>query len=302
MKQLYPKKTKLKKGDCIGILSCAGSIDDYSKIVNAQKYFESLGFKVKISSAAQGTSLGYLCASDEERAKAFNDFLADESVDAIIAARGGYGAIRILDKINYEIVKQNPKIFAGYSDITALSLMLFKNTGLITYNAPMAYSDFGSGIDEFSEKSFLDCFVNENAHVKLDFNYTFADEDLQVEGILWGGNLSTIQSLCGLDFIPDKKFVFVAEDVNEPVYKIDKMFTQLFNIEKFRKNAVAIALGDFSGIDNKQLFDKLLLEISQKYEIPVVSGLKFGHEKEKLTFPIGVNCVLDTKAKQIRLM
>ena len=103
------------------------------------------------------------------------------------------------------------------------------------------------------------------------------------EGILWGGNLSTVVSLCGQDFIPDKEFIFFAEDLNEPVYKIDKMFTQLFNIEKFRNNCKGIALGDFLNVDNK----KWLEDFFKTFTCPTVAGFKITHSREKITLPIG---------------
>ena len=103
------------------------------------------------------------------------------------------------------------------------------------------------------------------------------------EGILWGGNLSTVVSLCGVDFIPDEDFIFFAEDLNEPVYKIDKMFTQLFNIEKFRSNCKGIILGDFLDSDNNEWLEELFKTLPA----PTVGGFKITHLIEKITLPIG---------------
>ena len=106
-------------------------------------------------------------------------------------------------------------------------------------------------------------------------------------GILWGGNLSTVVSLCGQDFIPDKDFIFFAEDLNEPVYKIDKMFQQLINIPEFSDRCKGIVLGDFLDIDNEVWLDEYFNEIANRLNIPVVSGFKITHAKEKITIPIG---------------
>lgn len=296
MDLIYPEH--LKKGDTIGILCVSGKIDDYSKLNRAKEFIESKGYNVKISYLPEKQN-GYLCADDETRASELNRFFADKTIKAIIAARGGYGSIRIIDKIDYKTIKDNPKFFGGYSDITALSLMIYKNTGLVTYNSPMAYSDLGNQISDYTEKSFFDVIENGLTELRLENSRVYKSGN--ASGVLWGGNLSTIQSLCGIDFIPVDDFIFITEDVNEPVYKIDKMFAQLFNISKFKTNCKAIVLGYFSNIDNNEILDKLFNEIANKYEIPVVKGLKFGHEKDFLTFPIGVNAILNCSDSQTNI-
>ena len=296
MDLIYPEH--LKKGDTIGILCVSGKIDDYSKLNRAKEFIESKGYNVKISYLPEKQN-GYLCADDETRASELNRFFADKTIKAIIAARGGYGSIRIIDKIDYKTIKDNPKFFGGYSDITALSLMIYKNTGLVTYNSPMAYSDLGNQISDYTEKSFFDVIENGLTELRLENSRVYKSGN--ASGVLWGGNLSTIQSLCGIDFIPVDDFIFITEDVNEPVYKIDKMFAQLFNISKFKTNCKAIVLGYFSNIDNNEILDKLFNEIANKYEIPVVKGLKFGHERDFLTFPIGVNAILNCSDSQTNI-
>lgn len=294
MAKIQPQK--LKKGDTIGILCVSGDIKDENRLQQSKKYFESKGYNVVVSENAL-TRKNYLCGDDKVRAMALNDFFKDESINAIVAARGGYGAIRILDLIDYDAILNNPKIFCGYSDITALMLMMYKKVGLITYNAPMAYSDFGGDVSLYNEKSFFNTLTTKTREIFIDNpNIYYGGVS---SGILWGGNLSTIQSLCGLNFIPDEKFIFVTEDINEPVYKIDKMFTQLLNIPEFKKNLSGICLGDFSGIDNENYFSSYFNELAKSLKIPVIGGLKFGHEKEKQTFPIGVDAMLDTNLCKI---
>lgn len=286
----------LKKGETVGFLCVSGDIKNYSVLERAKENFEALGYSVVISETAKQRK-GYLCGEDDARAGALNEFFQDKSINAIIAARGGYGAIRLLDKIDYEAIKNNPKIFGGYSDITALMLMIYKKTGLVTYNSPMAYSDFGSGISQSTVASFFKTLTGANEEIKINNPRVFYNG--LTSGVLWGGNLSTVQSLCGQDFIPDEKFVFVTEDINEPVYKIDRMFTQLLNIAQFRTNLAGIVLGNFSGIDNETYFDSFFKELSETLKIPVIGGLEFGHEKEKITFPIGVEVLLDTNLCKI---
>lgn len=156
MKILKPRK--LKKGGTIGLLSVSGEVKELSQLENAKNYFENQGFKVKISKNSEKKH-NYLCGTDEERLKALQDFFLDEEISAIIATRGGYGALRLVNKIDYEIIKKNPKIFAGHSDITALSLMFFKKTGLVTFSSPMACADFSAKTGFFYGKSVLGCFL-----------------------------------------------------------------------------------------------------------------------------------------------
>lgn len=294
MKKIIPPS--LKKGDTVGFLSVSGDIKNYRMLERARENFEALGYRVVISETAKQRKC-YLCGDDEARAGALNEFFSDKSINAIIAARGGYGAIRLLDKIDYEVIKENPKIFGGYSDITALMLMIYKKTGLVTYNTPMAYSDFGNGISQNTVASFFETLTGRINEFKINAPSVYYNG--LTSGVLWGGNLSTIQSLCGQDFIPDEKFVFVTEDIDEPVYKIDKMFTQLLNIPQFKSNLGGIVLGNFSGIDNESYFDSFFKELADSLKIPVISGLEFGHEKEKITFPIGVDAVLDANLCKI---
>lgn len=297
MNIIIPKN--LRKGATIGFLSVSGPVKDFQQIENVKTKFEQNGYNIIISDTTYSKK-NYLCADDTKRANTLNDFFANQNIDAIIAIRGGYGAIKILDKIDYNLIKNNPKIFCGYSDITALQLMIYKKTGLVTYNAPMIESDFAQNLSILTEKSFWDTMKNGTKEISIDNPKTYREGN--ASGILWGGNLSTIQSMCGLDFVPDKKFIFVAEDINEPVYKIDKMFTQLLNIPKFKNNISGLVLGNFSGIDNSKYFEDLILELATNLKIPTICGLKFGHEKEKLTFPIGVNVVLKTQSSKILIM
>ncbi len=279
------KPNKLKKGDTIAIIAPAGNVEE-DKILNSVKYFESLGYKIKLGKNIF-KSERYLAGSDNDRLEDLHNAFEDKEVNAIFCARGGYGAIRLVNKINYELISNNPKIFCGYSDITALSLMFYKKAGLITFSAPMPKGDFQPDeIDEFTVSNFWNTLESNNITITAPELKTYKCGDAR--GIIWGGNLATVCSLCGLDFIPDENFIFFAEDLNEPVYKIDRSFRQLLNIDKFKQNVCAIVLGDFLGIDEyKEQLDKLFNEIAQELNIPVYGGYQITHDKTKVTVPIG---------------
>lgn len=296
------KPRKLNKGDTIGFLALSGAIENEENILKAKKYFENKGYKVVLSKNIFDKNR-YLAGDDEKKVQELHKFFKNPEINAIICARGGYGAIRLLDKIDFELIKNNPKIFAGYSDVSAIESMILTKTGLITFYAPMIQGDFGiEEVSKFVEKSLFSTLTNtENLDISPCKRRTKTYFEGNAKGILWGGNLATIASMCGLDFIPDEKFIFFAEDLNEDVYKIDKMMTQLLNIEKFRKNLTGIVLGDFLDIENKQYFDELFFELGKKLKKPILSGFKVTHAKEKITLPYGAASSFSTDTKLLTI-
>ena len=281
------KPKSLKSGDTITIVAPSGNTD-MTKILAGKKYFEDKGYKVKLGQNLNNTA-AYLSATDEERLEDLHNAFCDSETNAIICARGGYGALRLINKIDYNVIKNNPKIFCGYSDITILNMMFLKKAGLITFSGPMIQGDFAqSELNHFTECEFYDTLTKSYKEIISDNTVYYSDKQ-EADGILIGGNLSTFASLCGIDFVPDEKFIFFCEDLNEPVYKIDRYFTQLLNISQFRQNVSAICLGDFLGIEEEYIkdFDNLFKVIAHELDIPVVKGFKFSHTKEKTTVPYG---------------
>lgn len=298
MNLLKPKKLNI--GDTIGILALSGAVESKENILRAKKYLEKKGFKVVLSDNIFDKNR-YLAGVDEKKVQELHKFFENPEINMILCARGGYGAIRLLDKIDFDLIKKHPKIFAGYSDASAIEAMIYKKTGLVSFYAPMAQSDFG--IEEISkavEKSFFNTLMNtQSLEILPQKSKVKIYHEGESEGVLWGGNLATIVSLCGLDFIPDENFIFFIEDLNENVYKIDKMMIQLLNIEKFRKNIQGIVLGDFLDIDNKKYFDELFLELGEKIKKPILSGFAITHASEKITVPYGARAKFSTLQKRI---
>lgn len=272
----------------IGIIALSGVIDK-EKLNFAINNLKSLGYKVKLSKNILDTNR-YLAGNDKDKVEELEKFFLDPKIDIIMAARGGYGAIRLIDKIDYNILKNHPKIFTGFSDVTALLLMIYKKTGMVTYHGLMATPDFGFDceIDEFSFQNFQAAINDEELNIEGNNIY----RDGAAEGIIWGGNLATLVSLCGTDFIPNEDFIFFAEDLNEPVYKIDKMFTQLFNIKEFKKYCKGIVLGDFLDCGNEKWLEEFFVELSGIHQIPIVGGFKITHNRKKITIPIGKKAIL----------
>ena len=283
------KPDKLKVGDTIGVLATSGAYTgNKDSILQAINYFEKRGYNIVLSENIFCKDR-YLAGNDEKRVEELHKFFINDHIKAIICLRGGYGAIRLINKIDYSIIRNNPKIFCGYSDITALNAMFLKRAGLITYAGPMILSDFAKDTcNVYTSQEFFNTMTHDTLTYKIDKIYKAGG----AKGIFWGGNLSTLVSLCGQDFIPDQKFIFFAEDLNEPVYKIDKMLHQLINIEKFTKNIQALILGDFIGLDDEVWFEDLIEEISKKLNIPVVKKNGITHLSRKITVPYGAKTVL----------
>lgn len=260
------KPALLKNGDTIGILAPSGAMDNDTNLKRGISFFEKRGFKVKLADNIYSSNR-YLAGSEKERLDAIHKMFSDKSINAIICLRGGYGAIRLINQIDYNVIRENPKIFCGYSDITALNVMFLKRAGLSTYSGPMIMSDFG-------QENLCDYTINK-------FFQTVQEGKFDYEGKFWGGNLSTLVSLCGQDFIPDFKFTLFLEDLNEPPYKIDKMVTQLFNIEKLRKNVEAIAIGDFLDVEENINY------IFEELKVPLIKNFPASHSTKKATIPFG---------------
>lgn len=273
---------KLQHGDTIGIIALSGACDR-EKVENSKKYFENLGYKVRLSKNIFDENC-YLAGSDEAKLDELHDFFMDKNVKLILCARGGYGGIRLIEKIRYDIIRRNPKPFCGFSDVTSLLLMINRESNIITYHSPMACTDFGgTEINKQTELNFFKAIEGE----PLSFDGEITYRSGFAQGVLIGGNLATVASLCGQNFIPDENFIFFAEDINEPAYKIDRMFQQLFNLKKFQNNCKGIILGDFLDVDNSDWLQKYFKELSNRLIIPIVGGFKITHESEKITLPIG---------------
>ena len=285
------KPKNLKDAGHIRIIAPCGNTDK-DKIINGREYLESLGYKVTLGEHIYNQDR-YLAGTDKERAKDLEDAFSDNSVDAIICARGGYGAIRLIDKIDYNIIKNNPKIFCGYSDVTVLSAAILKNTGLITYSAPMLQTDFQKdNTDDFTISNFFKMITGQEQIIKPQSSVIYKDGI--AKGILWGGNLATIASLCGTNCIPNTDFVFFTEDLNEPTYKIDRYFRQLINTDAFKNNIKGIIFGEFMDCDNYEYLEKLFSEISHELDIPAFGGYEISHGNKKLTIPIGAKAQVDS--------
>jgi muramoyltetrapeptide carboxypeptidase len=299
MKIIRPKK--LTKGDLIGIISPASSADDLTKVETGVKYFEKLGYKIEVGKNV-GKSQGYLAGSNEERLNDLHYMFKKKDVKAIISIRGGYGSTRLLDKIDYNLIRMNPKIFVGYSDITALQMAFFTRAGLVTFAGPMVAVDFHNEVDPSAEENFW-MMVTTNKKIgkvvclngEKIFQLTKGDKN----GRIIGGNLSLITSLVGTKFLPPMRDkILMLEEIGEAPYRIDRMLNQL-RLAKVFNQVSGIILGAFIDCNEKDPTKKTLTlnEVIEDYfaklKIPVVYNFRHGHIKDNLTIPLGINIRLN---------
>ena len=284
------KPKPLKDGSGVMFIAPAGAISDRACIDRAKKFFEERGYRVYYSEHLFNKN-NYLSDTDENRLSDLHNAFERKDIDCIICARGGYGSLRLIEKIDYGIVRNNPKIFCGYSDITVLSAMFLKRAGLVTYSGPMAKGDFGA--EEISEYTTNSFFETVKGNKRQEYLSKDSYNNGECQGIIYGGNLSSIVSMCGIDFIPDDDFILFVEDLNEPVYKIDKMMTQLLNIADFKRKLKGLILGDFLDNGYPEQLRELFTVIGSKHSIPVLSGFKITHDRDKITIPIGAKSSIE---------
>lgn len=243
----------------------------------------------------------YLAGSDETRVAALNAFLASPDIDAVLFSRGGYGAMRLLQRLDYAAMAARPRPLIGYSDVTALHQAFAVRSGVSSFHGPMLNTDFFEGLSRENLGWFLDALAGEE-------NLTHPFEPTQVlaggraEGILFGGCLSLIVSLMGtpFDFWIDDGIWFW-EDVSEPTYRIDRMLTHLKLSGRLNsiRGILVGRLKDCGGPDDSAL-DDLLHDAFVPLGIPVVRDLPFGHHGNNLLLPIGARAILDTEALSLR--
>lgn len=290
------KPKRLSKGDVIGIISPASSPDDPSRIDAGVRYFEKLGYKVEVGKNV-GKTHGYLAGTDEERLSDLHDMFSNKQVKAIICVRGGYGTPRILDKIDYKLIAKNPKIFVGYSDITALHLAFLQKTGLVTFAGPMAAVDFHGEVSKYTEEMFWALLTSNKKFGRVEMpndEKIFQLTKGMARGRIVGGNLALLASLVGTPYMPPvKDKILYMEEVGEVPYRIDRMLNQL-KLSNVLKEAAGIILGSFSDCNETDPLKHTLTlgEVITDYfggmKVPIIYNFKHGHIKDNITMPHGV--------------
>jgi len=312
MKNSSIRKPKgLKIGSTVAITAPAGA-STLSEINSGLEFFQSMGVKVVIGNTVRtGSYFGYLSAPDKLRANEFMDFIKDPSIDAIVCARGGYGVMRMLPFLDFQIIRDNPKIIMGFSDITALATAVFNNSGLVNFHGPVASSTFNNfTIDSLKKTLFLSKANPFEITPYLEPSSIVLASGT-AEGRLVGGNLSMLVATMGTPYeLNTKDSILFIEEILEEPYRVDRMITQLLLGGKL-DDCNGIIMGNFTKCEatSKSASFKAQFSLREVLEdrfnhltVPVLYGFPFGHILEKLTIPYGIKARISTSEKSLTLL
>ena len=310
------KPARLAPGQTIGIAAPASPSRDPEGVRFALETIESLGFHTRPARHLFDRN-GYLAGEDAQRAADLNSLFADPEVDAIFCVRGGYGASRLLPLLDYNLIRTNPKVLMGYSDITALLLAIHAQTGLVTFHGPIAQQTYTPyTLSEFKKVLFDPLtpftlgapppFERSEGRVEKENRITTLVPGKAL-GRLIGGNLSLVAHLTGTPYMPDLSgAILFLEDVSEAVYAIDRMLTQLWLSGNLQKVA-GIVFGKFtehraSEWEQNRVEEDVLAERAKTLGIPAIRGLMIGHVPDQTIIPLGCMAELDASAGTLTLL
>lgn len=324
------KAMALRPGDTVMFVAPARGVDK-TKTLLAKQRLEEMGFRVLLHKHLF-ERVGYLAGTDAQRSKQIMDAFRDERVSAVLPVTGGFGTTRLLDLLDYKVIRQNPKVLIGYSDITGLHLAIQKKAGLITFHGPNLDSGLGvpNNLTAFSKHWFQRAIIADHYSDKslgylishLPNNLTAEQYDSmcklqpptsfgagKASGVLTGGNLSLVAALMGTPYeIETKNRILFLEDIGEAPYRVDRMLSTLRLGGKL-KDLSGVILGTFTyrsdqdtSIEEGQSVDDVLASYFKPLGIPVIRGFPAGHHRCNATLPIGARCEIDADAGTIRLL
>jgi muramoyltetrapeptide carboxypeptidase len=290
------KANALRPGDAIGLIAPASPPRSQDRIEKSVQYFERLGYRVEMGKHLMD-SPGYLAAPDKDRLADLHAMFRMKRVKAIFFIRGGFGSIRLLDRIDYDLIRNNPKIIVGYSDATALFAAIHKQTGLSScFFGPMPGVDLWDDVNHFTEEHFWRVVTSSKPIGELPLGagegkLLVRGKSKEVQGTMLGGNLTVFSSLLGTPYQPSfRNAMPLFEEIEEKPRKIDAYFAQL-RLAGLWKNAKAILLGQFTNCNTDadsptRTLDGIFEDYFGKLGVPVISNLPFGHEPRLWTLPL----------------
>lgn len=276
----------------MALVAPSGVLRDLEHVKRAEDNARSLGWNPVLGEHVSATH-AYFAGTDEERIHDLNAALHDDAVDAIWCVRGGYGAMRLLRSIDYAALKSNPRPLIGFSDITALHSAIHRECGIVTFHGPTARGD----LTDFSRKHLVRAVIDQtdSCGVAPDGRVLRSGH---ARGRLAGGNLALVAALMGTPWSIDfDGAILVLEDIDEAVYRVDRMMRQLL-LSGALERCVAIVAGDFrppageTEVDNRTV-DDVIAEAAHEAGIPCFSGAPFGHIGDQWTIPLGAIAEID---------
>jgi muramoyltetrapeptide carboxypeptidase len=304
------KPSRLRPGETIGLICPASAPVSADRIAAGVRYLEARGYRVRVGRHA-GERHGAFAGTDAARLEDLNGFLRDPDVRMILAVRGGYGTPRLLAEVDYDAVRRDPKLVVGYSDLTALQMALFAQTGLVTVSGPMAGVEFRTGPDPFTEAHFWGLVTGDPAAEVLGNPPGALPQVLRsgtAEGPLLGGCLSLVTALMGTPYLPSLAgSLLVLEDIHEQWHRVDRMLTQL-KLSGQLPAVAGLVLGQFTDCSAAEPrlpalgLPEIFRELTTGAAYPVLTDFAYGHEARKVSVPWGVPARLDTTEGGLRLL
>lgn len=307
-KETYKPPPKLTNRETIGIVAPASAADS-QKTEKGIAYLHDQGFQTKLAPNLN-QELNYLAGTDSERAQYLNEFLQDDDISTIFCVRGGYGMMRILDRIDFDALKnRSPKNIIGYSDITVLQFAFLKKLGWITYSGPMVASDMGADFSSYSEEWLWKILRQDSNSFQLK---NPENKDIEVyrsgsaEGQLLPGCLTLVSCLLGTQYCPSfENKILVIEDIGETGYNLDRLLTTL-KLHGVFEEISGLILGSFINTDDEEdekafPINELLDDLIGDYDFPVLTNFAYGHIEERLTLPVGVHAQMNTEPIDVRI-
>jgi muramoyltetrapeptide carboxypeptidase len=308
---------RLRPGATVGLVSPGSPVAEAFDIQLAQESFAAMGLQVRLGRSVRDRR-GYLAGTDEDRAADLNGMFADREVEAIFALRGGWGSARILPLLDFDAIRRNPKIFLGYSDITALLNAIHARTGLVTFHGPMGISRWGRYPYEHFRRLLFDAEALEFANpVETGDDLVQREHRVQTitpgtaRGRLFGGNLAVLSAIIGSDFLPDwNGAILFLEDIDEGIHRMDRMLTQL-RLAGVLSRIRGFVFGKCTncGPDNSPgggygslTLQQVLNDHVQPLGIPAWSGAMIGHIANQWTLPVGAEVEIDAARGTIRML
>ena len=308
------KPPSLQAGSVIGLVAPASPVPSGKILGRGRTVLEEMGFIVRMGHHVEQRR-NYLAGSDQDRAEDLNEMFADPEVDAVFCVRGGYGAARLLDRLDYHALEAHPKVLLGYSDITALELAIYRRIGLVTFYGPMVTTEMAKTFASDTRRRFLAAVTGAEPPEQLSSvppgNPPVIIRPGLAEGRLLGGCLSVLVTLLGTDYMPslDGAVLFL-EELDEEPYRLDRYLTQL---------RLSGALSRVSGVAVGQLIDCEPREDRAAYirsrgsadvlrdrlgdlGVPVLAGLGFGHGRYQATLPQGIRVRLDADEGRLQFL
>jgi muramoyltetrapeptide carboxypeptidase len=307
------KPPRLKPGDTVGLVMPSSAQWDPGPVEVLLESLSVLGLKGKLGGHVFDRR-GYFAGRDEDRAADINAMFADPEVNAIHCIRGGWGAARLLPLLDWAAIARHPKIFIGYSDITALLLSLHAKTGLVTFHGPVGASRWNPFNVDWMKRvlwnaeavAFANARETDDSLVPVK-NRTRTITPGKARGRLLGGNLTVFTTIVGSGYLPDfKDCILFLEDVEEEPYSLDRMFTQL-KLAGILGQAKGVVWGTCDKCDPGQGFGSLTIpdllnDHLKPLGVPVYSGAMIGHVDRQFTLPLGVQVELDADAGTITML